>query len=332
MKYFVVLNFTLIVLLSSCKDGDNVVTIDFPNSITIKNVAQNPEGIEFDENDNTFLLSSLNATPILKVNLDGTYENFTSGEAFPLSTAGLEIDNDRNRLLVAGFNGTELLDGDSTTVGTSYLRIYNLETGIIEQDINLSSEAPNASSYFANDIAVDNAGNAYISDWYAGVIYKVETNGTPSLFWTNDPNNTGVFGGPNGLDFHPDGYLLVSLLNVDQATGLYIDYGLVKIPVNAPETATLVEFSNTGYTGFDGMVLTSERKIIGVSNNGTAPSGNVLLELESVDNWENANVINSKVINASTTVAITPENLNYVINQDFTDGAKETWTIERIEF
>ncbi len=35
--------------------------IELPSKVLVKNLAQNPEGIEYDKNDNTFLLSSLNA-------------------------------------------------------------------------------------------------------------------------------------------------------------------------------------------------------------------------------------------------------------------------------
>ena len=172
------------------------------------------------------MLSSINASPIIKANLDGTYKSFTSGEKFPLSTAGLEIDYKRNRLLVACFNGTELMDGNPNTKGAAFLRIYNLKTGIIEKDINLSGLLPDASAYFANDIAVDDKGNVYITDWYARVVYKVDTDGNPSVFWKNE---TGIPSGTNGIDFHSDGYLLVSLVSVNEK-GLYANYGLVKIP------------------------------------------------------------------------------------------------------
>ncbi len=190
----------------------------FPKTITIQGVAQNPEGIEYNKNDQTFFLSSLNAGAILQVNLDGTHKAFTSGEKFPLSTAGLQIDYKNNRLLATGFNGIEAFDNDPKTKGISNLRIYNLETGVLEKDINLSSLAPDASVYFANDIAVDNDGNAYVSDWFAGVVYKVDLSGNASLFWKN---NTGISAQPNGLDFNSDGYLLVSLVAVNDK-GLYL--------------------------------------------------------------------------------------------------------------
>ncbi len=309
---------------SSKGDGN----IKLSDAITIEGIALNPEGIEFNKNNNTFFLSSLNAAPIIKVNLDGTYKSFTSGEKFPLSTAGLQIDYKRNRLLVAGFNGTELMDKDPVTKGTAYLRVYNLETGVIEQDINLSSLAPDANAYFANDIAVDNDGNVYISDWYARVIYKVDLDGNPSIFWNN---KTGIPSGPNGLDFHSDGYLLVSILSVNDK-GLYADYGLVKIPVNDPKSAKIVNILNSGFTGFDGMVINSKGNVIGVTNDGTSPGGNMLIELSGKNDWDSAEVINSKRITASTTVAVTPDNKYYVINQDFSNNFAKTWTIEQIEF
>lgn len=326
--YILILIISFIIIACSSANKEYLPSTHFPESIKIEGVAQNPEGVAFNKKDNTFLLSSLNAAPIIKVNLDGTFKPFTSGEKFPLSTAGLQIDYKRNRLLVAGFNGTELFDEDPTTKGTAYLRVYNLETGVIEQDINLSFLAPDASAYFANDIAVDNDGNVYISDWYAHIIYKVDLDGKPSIFWTNE---TGIPSGPNGLDFHPDGYLLVSILNVNDKF-IYVDYGLVKISVKDPKSAKVVEFSNSGYTGFDGMFINAKGNVVGVTNNGTSPGGNMLIELSEKNDWKSAKVINARAITASTTVAVTPDNKQYVINQDFSDDSAKTWTIEQIKF
>lgn len=312
------------VVMTACKE------VKLPEKVNIKNVAQNPEGIEYNKNDRTFFLSSLNAAPIIKVKPDGTFRPFTSGEKFPLSTAGLQIDYERNRLLVASFNGAELMDKDPKTKGVAHLRIYNLKTGVLEKDINLSSLVPKAKAYFANDIAVDKSGNVYISDWYAGVVYKYDTKGKTSVFWTN---TTGIKSGPNGLDFHPDGYLLVSILTVNKK-GLYANFGLVKIPVNAPKSATLVRLLGSGFTGFDGMVVAPTGKVLGVTNNGKSPGGNTLVELSSKDGWQSATITHSKSISPSTTVALTPKGKSYVIHQDFSPqaGKKKNWTIQQISF
>jgi sugar lactone lactonase YvrE len=333
MKLKDLLLITTIIIMGSACATNNIKTtqnknINFPNKITIKNIAQNPEGIEYDKNDNTFLLSSLNAMPILKINLDGTYKAFTSGEKFALSTAGIQIDYKRNRLLVASFNGAEAMDKDPKTKGASFLRIYNLKTGLFQKEISLSHLAPDASAYFANDIAIDKDGNAYITDWYARVIYKVTVNGKATLFWKN---KTGIKSGPNGIDFNKNGYLLVSILNVNKKM-LYADYGLVKIPVSNSKLAKLVNIDSSKYRGFDGMVIKPNGNIIGVTNNGKKPGGNILLELSSNDNWKSAKVINSKDIASSTTVAVMPKNKNYVINQDFANNFKKTWKIEQIKF
>lgn len=331
----------LIILVTSCqtkttkKNSTNEVVkeieknkIELPNTVKIEGVAQNPEGIEYNTNDQTFFLSSLNANPIIKINTDGTYKSFTSGEQYPVSTAGLQIDYKNNRLLVAGFNGMELYDNNPATKGLATLRIYNLETGIMEKDINLSSLVPDAPAYFANDVALDNEGNVYITDWYAGVVYKVDMSGKASILWEN---KTGIPSGTNGIDFHSDGHLLVSLVSVNEK-GLYANYGLVKIPLNNPKSAKLVNITNSGFTGFDGMVIKNNGNVVGITNNGKTPGGNTLIELSSNNKWESAEVVNSKNITASTTVAVTLENFNYIINQDFISNNAENWTIERIKF
>ena len=307
----------------ACSEDDNEMDIDLPSSITFNAPAQGPEGIEYDQNIQSFLLSSVNGAPIIKVDFDGTVMSFANGEAFPLSTAGLHIDYTRNRLLAAAFNGLEAFDTLATTVGQSNLRIYDLATGLLEQDILLSDLSPGAFAYFANDIAVDDAGNVYVSDWFANVIYKVDINNNATLLWEN-PNFAAW---PNGMDFHPDGYLLVSLINDD-----YSAYGFVKVPVNRPQDAQNIVISGNGFSGFDGMVINEKGNVIGVTNDGVNPGGNVLMELMSSDDWVTASIVNSKSISPSTTVAITPDDDYYVINQDFQNNFADEWTIEKIEF
>ena len=319
---------TVALLTTACTESGDEKSLSFPQAITVEGIAQNPEGIEYNRENQTFLLSSLNASPIIEVNLDGTFKPFTSGEKFPLSTAGLQVDHQRNRLLVASFNGIEMMDGDPKTKGVSYLRIYNLKTGLLEKEINLSSLAPEASAYFANDVAVDSNGNVYISDWYANLIYKVDLDGKATIFWKN---SSGIEGGPNGLDAHSDGYLLVSVIKVDDK-GIYEKSGLVKIPLENPTASTNVNISDRKFAGFDGMVITPKGNVVGVTNSGQTGGGNMLIELSSRDGWESAEVVESRAITPSTTVAITAENRNYVINQDFSDDFKKSWRIEEIKF
>jgi sugar lactone lactonase YvrE len=220
------------------------------------------------------------------------------------------------------------MDKDPKTKGVSFLRIYNLKTGLLEKEINLSLLAPKASAYFANDIAVDSKGNVYITDWYAGLIYKVDMDGKASVFWRN---GSGIAGGPNGIDFHKDGYLLASIIKVNDK-GIYESNGLVKIPIDNPNASIIVAIDDAKFAGFDGMVITPKGTIIGVSNNGKTGGGNRLIELSSKDGYQSAQVIHTKAITPSTTIALTPSNEPYVINQDFSDNFKKIWKIEKIEF
>ena len=132
------------------------------------------------------------------------------------------------------------------------------------------------------------------------------------------------------IDFNKNGYLLVSLISVDK--GLYTKYALIKIPLNNPNSASRVDIKESEFAGFDGMVVTPKGNIIGVTNNQKTAGGNMLIELESKDNYKSAEVINYKNIKPSTTVAITPNGIYYVINQDFSDNNKKSRSIEQIKF
>jgi hypothetical protein len=299
-----------------------------PHSTTIKiqGLALNPEGIEYHHHDRSLFLSSLNALPITKVDLHGNHTPFSHGEPFPLSTAGLQIDQKHQRLLAASFNGNALLDNNASTKGVSYLRIYDLKKGALTHDVPLSHLLPNANAYFANDIAVDEKGNSYISDWYGNAIYRVDLQGNATLFWSN---HLSIQGGPNGLDYHPDGYLLVSLLNVNPK-GLYSNYGLIKIPLQDPSNTTVVDLKGTQFSGFDGMVLTPNGTILGISNDQKSAGGNLLLELSSNDQWQSATQIATTPISPSTTLALSPTLEKFILHQDFSNSTATTWRVEKM--
>ena len=75
-----------------------------------------------------------------------------------------------------------------------------------------------------------------------------------------------------------------------------------------------------------------EQRQAALSVNGIAPGRNTLIELSSNDGWKTAKVINFKGIPASTTLAMTLENRNYVINQNFATPSGKSWTIQQVKF
>lgn len=312
-------------ILSSCRKDETAiepVTENYPNQITSMQAGLNPEGIEYNKNTKRFYLSSMNGGKIVAVDYNGTTTNFTSGEPYPLSSAGLQVDYVNNRLLVACSNLQELFDNDSTTKGISVLRVFDLATGVFQREVNLSSLVPLATQYFANDLAIDNSGNVYVTDFGAWVIYKIDINNTPTIFF----NDQTILKQPNGIEFHPDGYLLTSQLDYPA----FAQFALVKIPISNPNAASTVSVNTNLFKGFDGMVLNKANNVVGMTNNGT--SQNTVIELKSTDSWQSCSLVTSTQVKSSTTIAYLPNDIYYTINNDFQNSSATNWVIERIKF
>jgi len=113
--------------------------------------------------------------------------------------------------------------------------VFNRSTGTLGEVINLSNLADATKPHFANDIAIDAQGNAYVTDSFAPIIYKITFDatgkGTPSVWLMNSALSApaGAFG-LNGIVYHPSGYLLVAKSDEGK---------LLKIPIaTVPGTAT----------------------------------------------------------------------------------------------
>ena len=136
---------------------------------------------------------------------------------------------------------------------------------------------------FADDVAVDEEGNAYVTDAKGSKIWKVSVEGrllstiksplfTPKEWYKN-------LVALNGIVYHPDGYLLV----IHTFTG-----NLYKIHLNhrgEPEEHVKLVKLLTGSLQFgDGMELLSRTKLAVAGN----PSGRLV---ETSDGWETASVV-----------------------------------------
>jgi sugar lactone lactonase YvrE len=195
-----------------------------PQAINFVQPGLYPEGTQYDSQSGRFLVSSQTTGRIGQVTGDsteqGTYTYTTFADNSQLiSTIGLNLDASHNRLLAAvsdpGYNQ------DRTTPATrdklAALAIFNRSTGTLGQFIRLSDVSPSTYTvHFANDIAIDAQGNAYVTDSYAPIIYKVTFDavtgqGTASPWLTSSALQApaGMFG-LNGIVYHPSGYLLVA--------------------------------------------------------------------------------------------------------------------------
>ena len=244
----------------------------YPAQITFSQAGLYPEGSQYDTQNRRFLVSSQTAGRLGQVDLDGTYTAFADDAAL-ISTIGLNLDAPRNRLLAAvsdpGYNPART---SATTKGKlAALVSFDRSSGARLSYANLSDLRPGYAAHFANDIAVDNLGNAYVTDSYAPLIYKVDAQGTATVFLENTALGApaGTFG-LNGIVYHPDGYLLVAKSN---------DGTLFKVPLANPTGFTTVT-STQSLVGADGMLLLDNTTLLVV-----AGSQNTVFRMGSTDAW-----------------------------------------------
>ncbi|TGE23734.1 hypothetical protein E5K00_00535 [Hymenobacter aquaticus] len=266
------------VSLSACFNNDVEPTLAPPpgaDLVTFTKENLYPEGIDYDTNGRRFLVSSLTTGIISQVADDGSYAPFVT-DASLVSSVGLHIDAERNRLLVAvsdpGYNK------DKTTAATkgklAALASYD-GFGKRVGYVDLGSLRP-ALSHFANDMAVDQAGNVYVTDSFAPIIYKVDVAGVASVFLEDARLGApaGQFG-LNGIEVHPDGYLLVAKTD---------DGSLFKVPLSNPTAFTKVG-SSQDLKGIDGLTLIEAGRLYASCN-----SQSKVYNLTTANGWGDVTV------------------------------------------
>ncbi|KAG5395480.1 hypothetical protein IGI04_017294 [Brassica rapa subsp. trilocularis] len=183
------------------------------------------------------------------------------------ASLGIVIDRDRNRLLVAV----------ADLLGNRYsaLAAYDMSTWRRVFLAELSSQSKEKS--FADDVAVDARGNAYVTDAKGSKIWKVDVNGelvstieSPLFTPPGWYNNMVAL---NGIVYHPDGFLIV----IHTFSGL-----LYKIDLT-DDKVTVVEVTGGTLRFGDGLELLSPTKIVVAGS----PSARLV---KSSDGWRTATV------------------------------------------
>lgn len=249
-------------LAPACSDddtddgGDPVLP---PDTVAFTQPGLYPEGVQYDARNGYFLVSSQTAGTVGLVHDYGHYATFADNAAL-VSSIGLNLDTERNRLLVAvsdpGYNTQR------TTTATqrklARLVIFSQDNGQFVRSVELGTLRPSL-NHFANDIAVDAQGNAYVTDSFAPIIYKVDTQGNATVFLEDTQLSapSGSFG-LNGIVYHPDGYLLVAKSDVG---------AVFKVPLSNPSAFTRVTLpAGLSLQGADGMLLQDNNTLQVVTN------------------------------------------------------------------
>ena len=263
-----------------------------------------PEGVEYDTANGRILTGSLSEGSIFHIHNDGQVTTVVSDPDL-VSSVGIEVDEPRNRLLVAN-SDRSVFQGE--TAGQAKLGVYNLTTGGRVVMVDLAAaivDTPSDAAYFANDVAVGEDGTAYVTDTRMGMIYQVDTNYEASVLYRFDDFE------PNGIVYHSSGYLLVG-------GGV----ALWKVPLDDPTGATPVTLPEE-VPGQDGMVWTADEDLAIVSN-----SGNRVVALTSEDNWATAQLAGvAPYETQATTAAVVGDDI-YVVHPHFAD--EDPPSVERV--
>ncbi|MFD1469848.1 SMP-30/gluconolactonase/LRE family protein [Hymenobacter caeli] len=263
--------------LAACSKNDIAIAPPaVPDAVVFTVPGLYPEGLQYDATGGRFLVGSQTAGALGAVADDGTYSVFAD-DASLVSTIGLYFDAPRNRVLVAvsdpGYNKQR------TTAATlrklARLAIFNRDNGQLVRTVDLGGLRPNYATHFANDAAVDGQGNIYVTDSFAPLIYKIDAQGTATVFLEDArlAAPAGAFG-LNGIVYHPDGYLLVAK---SDAGALY------KVPLSNPAGFTVVNTTGLNLSAIDGLRLQDNNTLQAVTNAQAK-----VYRLTSADGWATA--------------------------------------------
>lgn len=238
-----------------------------------------PEGLTYDKNANVYYVSSARLATIGKVTPEGKY-SVLHADSTMKSTYGLKLHADGKRLFACVSDGNySKYTNPATRMKMARLIAIDVKTGKKVSDVDLSKLVPG--KHFANDLTFDLQNNAYVTDSFAGAIYKVSADGKATLF-AKDPlfETAGV--GLNGIVFHPDGYLIVD----NSAKGQ-----LYKVDIKNPKNVQKIAIDQY-FTGADGLLLTDKNTLTMVVNGGI----DKIFQLSSTDNWQSAKLAASTMV------------------------------------
>ena len=282
---------------------------EWPDTIVAERNRFVPEGVEYDRANARFLLGSMSEGSIFQLERDGRLTPVVEDPEL-VSSVGIEVDEERNRLLVTNSDWPAFASGGA---GQAKLGVFDLSSGerIAMVDLAVAIEDRTAETRFlANDVTVDDAGVIYVSDSGTGAIYRVDAAYEASLLHRFEPSE--AFS-PNGLVYHPSGYLLVAGRE-----------SLYKVPLEDPARASQVTLPEP-LSGADGVVWATDGRLAIV-----AYRANRVIALTSSDVWNSAELVGvASYDEPASTVAVVGDDL-YVVHPHFEgDGVP---SVERVRF
>jgi hypothetical protein len=266
----------LALLAGGACGGATSVRFDTAGSaLAVRQPALYPETLEYDAAHDTFLVSSMRDGAIYRVDAAGVVSPLVR-DARLCSVLGIALDAERGRLWAVNSDlGASRRPSASGPRQLAAVGVYDLASGAPIAYVDL---APLVSGpHLLNGIALDAAGNAYVTDSFSPAIYRVDAGGQPSVLIQSEQ-----FAGEginlNGVVVHPGGYLLV----IKKSEG-----ALFKVPLDRPADFTRVAIAAPLFGG-DGLIRVGERGLVIVANQVPGAASNAAFALSSSDGWASA--------------------------------------------
>ncbi|MCM2475529.1 gluconolaconase [Rhizobium sp. CG5] len=247
------------------------------------------ESMSWSARQNRFFVGSVTHGTIGTVSPDGAYKPFVTDETL-VSTVGILVDDARNTLWAANSDpGAGTRTTPATQGKLAGVAKYDATTGqrLAYYDLGALSGGP----HFANDLALDEQGNAFVTDSFAPVIYKIDAAGKAIIFAQSPLFKDADGFNINGIAYHEGGYLLV---------GKYNSGELFKVSIADPTDVQKVKLPEP-IKGADGFHLFDGKHLFVAVNLGADKT----VELVSGDNWKTATIARDVKSTASMPTAPT---------------------------
>ena len=280
-----------------------------------------PEGIAYSHKTKTFFVSSLHYGKIGKVDWKGKYTDFID-DLDIVSSIGISLDEKRNLLYVAISDpGVSVKMIGANVMKLAKLAAYDATTGKRKFITDLGILNKTGGGNFANDMAVDNSGNIYVTNSASPIIYSVNQTGTASVFVTSDEWKKEGFNLNGIVCNQKDNYLIAAQSNTGE---------LYKVDI---KTKAITKIKVQTVIGADGMIF-HKNELIVISNKTQK-----VFKLTSTDNWATAKTeaeVDTPLTFPTTGTRVDGKYyvLNAKLNEIFTPNAKRTsdFLIQEIDF
>ncbi|MFF2148120.1 hypothetical protein [Kitasatospora sp. NPDC058190] len=240
-----------------------------------------PETAVWDAAHHRFLVGSLRHGTVSAVAVDGSVRTLIDDPDTLIEIAGLRIDQAHRRILVTNLdNGIGERTSPATLGRVAGIAAYDLDTGRRLFYTDLAAVAADGGAHLANDIAVDPAGTAYVTDSFAPYVYQVDPDGTGSVLLRDD-RLTAPAGsyGLNGIAYQGGRLIL----------GKWDDGTLWQVPLGDPAALRRVEVADGGaLLHLDGIFARPDGTLAGVTNLFYGAGRDAEVELRSDDHWRTA--------------------------------------------